>query len=58
MTMRKRDFLASLAFSSLATLPAGAADYLHGKNLGATPPEQKKQLPHRMLTTKNLFKVP
>ena len=56
--MRKRDFLAGLAAGGLAILPARADDYVHGKNLGATPPEQKKQLPHRKVTTKNLFKVP
>ena len=33
-------------------------DYIHGKNLGAAPPQKKKDVPHRKVTTRNLFKVP
>jgi hypothetical protein len=60
--MRKREFLAGLGLGAgLAAgigLSARADDYLHGKNLGAEPPEKKKEVPHRKITTRNLFKVP
>ena len=35
-----------------------AQDYPKGKDLGATPPEKRKEVPHRKVTTRNLFKVP
>ena len=35
-----------------------AQDYPKGKDLGAAPPEKKKDMPHRKVTTRNLFKVP
>jgi len=56
--MRKRDFLAAMAVGTLATGVAKADDYIHGKNLGAAPPQKKKDVPHRKVTTRNLFKVP
>ena len=60
--MRKREFLAGLGLgmglAAGAGLCAQADDYIHGKNLGAAPPEKKKEVPHRKVTTRNLFKVP
>src|SRR3569833_131850 len=56
--MRKRDFLAAMAAGTLATGVAKADDYIHGKNLGAAPPQKKKDAPHRKVTPRNLFKVP
>ena len=59
MTMRKRDFLAGLGLAAGAGFTATLAqDYPKGKDLGATPPEKRKDVPHRKVTTRNLFKVP
>jgi hypothetical protein len=59
MTMRKREFLAGLGVAAGAGLTtAMAQDYPKGKDLGATPPEKRKEVPHRKVTTRNLFKVP
>jgi hypothetical protein len=57
--MRKRDFLAGMGLAAGAGLTsAWAQNYPKGKDLGAAPPEKKKEIPHRKVTTKNLFKVP
>ena len=56
--MRKREFLAGLGFAAGAGLMGAAQDYPKGKDLGAAPPEKKKEVPHRKVTTRNLFKVP
>jgi streptogramin lyase len=54
MDFRKREFLAGLGL-----LLAGAASAAEiGADLGAAPPAKKKDVPHRKLTTKNLFKAP
>ena len=54
--MRKRDFLISMG--SLGAAAAWAQDYPKGKDLGAVAPVKAKEVPHRKVTTKNLFKVP
>ena len=57
--MRKREFLAGLGLAAGAGLSMAAAqDYPKGKDLGATPPDKKKEVPHRKVSTRNLFKVP
>jgi len=59
MKLHKREFLAGLGFAAGAGLAATAAqNYPKGKDLGAAPPEKKKDVPHRKVTTRNLFKVP
>jgi len=62
MTLHKRDFLLGLGAAGAGlTTPLAAAmaqDYPKGKDLGAPPPEKRKEVPHRKVTTKNLFKVP
>ena len=57
--MRKREFLAGLGLAAGASLTrAIAQDYPKGKDLGAVAPEKRKDVPHRKVTTRNLFKVP
>ena len=62
--MRKREFLAGLGlmagtgFALAQQEKGGALVYPKGKDLGAVPPEARKQVPNRKVTTKNLFKVP
>ena len=59
MDMRKRNFLAGLGLAAgMGVTQALAQDAPHGKNLGAVAPQKKKDVPHRKVTTKNLFKVP
>jgi streptogramin lyase len=60
MNLSKRDLIAGLGImAGMGAIPAAAQqDYLHGKDLGAAPPQKRKQVPHRKVTTKNLFKVP
>jgi len=64
MELSKRDLIAGLGVVSGlvaglgATGAAAQQDYLHGKNLGAQPPAKPKPVPHRKVTTRNLFKVP
>jgi hypothetical protein len=55
MIIRKRDFLAGLGLAGFA-VAASAAEI--GADLGAVPPQKKKPIPHRKVTTKNLFKAP
>ena len=57
--MRKREFLTGLGLATTAGITGALAlDYPKGKDLGAVPPAPKKDIPHRKVTTKNLFKVP
>src|SRR3954471_24936640 len=56
--MRKRKFLAGLGLTAAGITGALAQDYPKGKNLGAEAPEKRKEVPHRKVTTRNLFKVP
>src|ERR1700754_3798773 len=56
--MRKRDFLAALGITAAGIGQALAQDYPKGKDLGAVAPAAKKDIPHRKVTTRNLFKVP
>jgi len=65
--MRKRDFLAGLGVAgglglgqALAQQEKGGAIIMppKGKDLGAVPPAPKRNIPHRKVTTRNLFKVP
>ena len=62
--MRKREFFAGLGlmagtgFALAQQEKGGALVYPKGKDLGAVPPEARKQVPNRKVTTKNLFKVP
>jgi hypothetical protein len=58
MTLHKRDFLAGLGLAAAAGTSALAQGYIKGKDLGAEPPKPRKEVPKRMVTTKNLFKVP
>jgi hypothetical protein len=60
MDMRKRDFLTGLGLGAgigLA-LTGGAMAAEIGADLGAAPPPKKKEIPHRKVTTRNLFKAP
>jgi len=54
--MRKRDFLAGLGLGAGLVLAASAKEI--GADLGAAPPTKRKEIPHRKITTKNLFKAP
>ncbi len=56
--MRKREFLTGLGFAAAGITVAAAQGYPKGKNLGAVAPQKRKEVPHRKVTTKNLFKVP
>jgi len=56
--MRKRDFLFQLGATTAGMTAAWAQDYPKGKDLGAVAPTKPKEVPHRKVTTKNLFKVP
>ena len=64
--MRKREFLAGLGvvagggFAMAQPEKGGAIvmPYPKGKDLGAVAPETRKEVPHRKVTTKSLFKVP
>ena len=58
MHLRKRDFLAAMGATGVGIGLARAQGYPKGKNLGAVAPKAKKDVPHRKVTTKNLFKVP
>src|SRR6185312_5638320 len=63
MNLRKREFLASLGLAAGAGLtaalaPVNAQNAPRGKDLGAVAPQKRKEVPHRKVTTKNLFKVP
>src|SRR5476649_1693609 len=59
MKFSKREFLSGLGMAAAmgmgATLAQGAP---HGKDLGAVPPAPRREVPHRKVTTRNLFKVP
>ena len=55
--MRKREFLAGLGVMAGSGL-AMAQGYPKGKDLGAVAPEARKEVPHRKVTTRSLFKVP
>jgi hypothetical protein len=58
MKIGKRDFLSGLGLAAGAGIAqAFAQDYPKGKDLGAVPPQKRKQVPHRKVTTRNLFKV-
>ena len=58
MRVGKRQFLAGLGLMAGASIaPALAQDYPKGKDLGAVPPQKRKEVPHRKVTTRNLFKV-
>ncbi|HEX3753442.1 MAG TPA: hypothetical protein VHV26_00060 [Rhizomicrobium sp.] len=56
MTIRKREFLAGLGLGLGLAGAASAAEV--GADLGAAPPQKKKEVPHRKVTTRNLFKAP
>ena len=59
MNLRKREFLTGLGMTAGAGLTSALAQgYPKGKDLGAVAPQKKKDVPHRKVTTKNLFKVP
>ncbi len=59
MTLHKRNFLMGLGLAAGAGLTnALAQEAPHGKDLGAVPPAPKRDVPHRRVTTRNLFKVP
>jgi hypothetical protein len=59
MSIRKREFLTGLGLAAGAGITGALAlDYPKGKNLGAVEPQKRKEVPHRKVTTKNLFKVP
>ena len=64
MTLRKRDFLAGLGLAAGAGIAEALAQAappqgtLKGKDLGAVAPPPPRKIPHRKVTTKNLFKVP
>ena len=59
MNLRKREFLAGLGMAAGATVSGALAQgYPKGKDLGAPPPEKRKDVPHRKVSTRNLFKVP
>ena len=58
MNIGKREFLTGLGLTAAGLTGALALDYPKGKNLGAVAPQARKEVPHRKVTTKNLFKVP
>jgi hypothetical protein len=59
MNLRKREFLTSLGLAAGAGMTGALAQgYPKGKDLGAVPPGPKHDVPHRKVTTRNLFKVP
>ena len=58
MTIRKREFLTGLGLTAAGITGALAQSYPKGKDLGAVAPAPRKDIPHRKVTTKNLFKVP
>lgn len=58
MRIGKRQFLAGLGLAAGTALsPAIAQGYIKGKDLGAVPPRKRKEVPHRKVSTRNLFKV-
>ena len=57
MTIRKREFLTGLGLTAAGITGALAQSYPKGKDLGAVPPAPKKDIPHRKVTTRKLFKV-
>ena len=57
MQIGKRQLLAVLGLSVGAWMTAAAQDYPKGKDLGAVRPQKRKEVPHRKVTTRNLFKV-
>ena len=58
MTIRKREFLTGLGLTAAGITGALAQSYPKGKDLGAVAPAPRKDIPHRKVITKNLFKVP
>ena len=59
MTLRKRDFLTGLGLAAGAGIAEALAQAApKGKDLGAVAPPPPRKIPHRKVTTKNLFKVP
>jgi hypothetical protein len=58
MSIRKREFLTGLGLTAAGITGALAQSYPKGKDLGAVAPAPKRDIPHRKVTTKNLFKVP
>ena len=58
MSIRKREFLTGLGLTAAGMTGALAQSYPKGKDLGAVAPAPKKDIPHRKVTTHNLFKVP
>ena len=58
MNLRKRDFLAGLGLTAAGISHALAQAAPKGKDLGAVAPPPPRKVPHRKVTTKNLFKVP
>ena len=58
MTLRKREFLAGLGMAGMGLTGALAQGAPKGKDLGAVPPAPRREVPHRKVTTRNLFKVP
>ena len=57
MKLHKRDFLAGLGLGGGLMLRSAAAAEI-GADLGAAPPAKKREIPHRKVTTRNLFKAP
>ena len=59
MTFSKREFLVGIGMAGgLGMTAALAQGAPHGKDLGAVPPTPRREVPHRKVTTRNLFKVP
>ena len=58
MNLRKREFLAGLGLTAAGISHALAQAAPKGKDLGAVPPPPPRKIPHRKVTTRNLFKVP
>ena len=59
MGLRKRDFLAGLGMTASAGVAHALAQAVpKGKDLGAVAPGPARVIPHRKVTTRNLFKVP
>ncbi len=58
MNFTKRDFLAGLGVTAAGISHALAQAAPKGKDLGAVAPPPPRKIPHRKVTTKNLFKVP
>jgi hypothetical protein len=58
MQIHKRQFLAGLGLAAGMGLTRAAAQAPHGKDLGAVAPVPQRDVPHRKVSTRNLFKVP